>query len=364
MTTRVINFVRWLGFDPRPDEIADILWLAQELAVRQPATSPLITQAGGAISDEREATKLDSSVSAGQNQSKSVTTSGEGEQQAVAAAQVHLSTSQINESATESPLRGIPFRSATTTALPNPLAIGRALRPLKRRVASRHEFAFDEEATIRRLAEEHIALPVQRPLSERWLDLALVVEEGPGMAIWHQTIVELRRLLEHQGAFRNVLVYGFEPDGQDQIILYNDLAHVNRRRRRCHYRELVDPSEQRLILLVSQCVSAAWRQGELIRWLADWSRHAPLGIVQMLPETLWPQSALGSALPVDLLNRIPGAPNIRLDVRLPWFWPMERPDGIAVPVTVLEPAHLLAWAQAVAGNSAAWIPGYSSLPSY
>ena len=58
---------------------------------------------------------------------------------------------------------GLSFATPGGTALPGKLALGRALRPLMRRVPSYDRFELDEEATVQRIADEDNWLPVLRP---------------------------------------------------------------------------------------------------------------------------------------------------------------------------------------------------------
>ncbi len=96
---------------------------------------------------------------------------------------------------TPTPRGGLPFQAPAATTLPGALALGHALRPLKRRVPSATAVVLDEEATVDRVADEGIWAPVVRPELTRWLDLALVIDQSPSMAVWARTVEELRSLL-------------------------------------------------------------------------------------------------------------------------------------------------------------------------
>jgi hypothetical protein len=111
---------------------------------------------------------------------------------------------------TERPGRGEPQAPPTTvrvagaSPLPGTLDIARAVRPFRRRVPSRFLQLVDEEATSDRSARDDLWIPVMRPTPARWLELALIVDGSPSMAIWEPTVRELQRLLEREGAFRDV----------------------------------------------------------------------------------------------------------------------------------------------------------------
>ena len=98
----------------------------------------------------------------------------------------------------------------TAPMLRHPLAIQRALRPLKRRIPSRLHQVLDEAATAAQIADRppgHPWTPVMVPARERWLSLALVIDTAPAMGIWHPLAHELREAMFRLGAFRDVRVW-------------------------------------------------------------------------------------------------------------------------------------------------------------
>lgn len=72
-----------------------------------------------------------------------------------------------------------PFRAPAVPALPDSLALSRALRPLMRKVSSRSRRILDETATAERYADRRLWLPVFKGRPERWLELALVIDTSP-----------------------------------------------------------------------------------------------------------------------------------------------------------------------------------------
>src|SRR5208282_653842 len=76
----------------------------------------------------------------------------------------------------------------------------------------------------------------------------------------------------------------------------------------------------------------------------------PVAILHMLPEHLWPQTALETAQIVTLSAAEPGLPNRRLRARPLDGWLDEQtPTGTPVPLLTLEPEFLSPWARLVAG---------------
>ncbi|MBK7614352.1 MAG: CHAT domain-containing protein [Burkholderiales bacterium] len=233
-------------------------------------------------------------------------------------------------------LRGAP-------ALPDATAIGRALRPLSRRRAG-HLLELDERAPAEFIAETGAKVPVWQPSQERWFDIVLAVEEVPSLAAWRPLVAEFERLLQRQGGFRDL----------KSVLLRVDAKQVktfDRDGREAPERALQERSGRRIVLVVSDCTSTAWRSGQMGAWMQRIALRSPLAVVQLLPQSLWPNTAIGFA---DLHARSPrmGAPAAQLQLRLP-SWAVDEP-GIAVPVLALNPVAVGAWARMMTAAGHAW----------
>jgi len=357
MITRLIEALHSIGLEPTAEEIADILWLAPYLD--KPAQSGDEVPPGAGQTPFGTAFDTLRADTDTQHPSRPLDeVAKETPKTRPAVSDVYLPKSEGSE-ATGPGLGGLAFRSPAASALPGELAIGRALRPLMRRVPSRTQFVLDEEATVQRIADEGNWVPVLRPAPSRWLEVVLVVDEWPSMVIWRQAITELQRLLERQGAFRNVLMWGFVTEAETgRACLHVGTGPEAAQSQTRSPRELIDPRGQRLILVVSDCVSPAWYNGEVARMLSAWGQNGLVAIVQVLPRRLWVQSALGNAVQVHMRALTPGTPNTQLEVELPWdLFDGKPPAGLPVPVIILEPRSIAPWAQSVAGIAGVWISG-------
>lgn len=258
------------------------------------------------------------------------------------AAEAVLATEQVSAAS-------VPFRSPTAAAIPDALALGRALRPLRRRVPSPTRSVLDENATATFVADAsgRLWLPVLRPAMSRWLDLELVVEDSPSMRLWSRTIAELELLFQFNGAFRNTSLWRLTSDGPVRLFSGRDRSAAAAR----DHRELLDSSGRRAIVIVSDCVSAAWYDGTLAAWLAAWVRRGPVAVLQVLPQRLWTRTALRRGLPAMFSASTPGVANERLSPRYIAATPAPGDDVIALPVMTLEATSVAAWARTVAGLS-------------
>ncbi|MFG2249567.1 SAV_2336 N-terminal domain-related protein [Spirillospora sp. NPDC048823] len=225
----------------------------------------------------------------------------------------------------------------TAPMLADPLGVQRALRPLKRRVPSRHRAELDEEATAARIADTRMWTPVLVPSPERWLSLSLVVDTGPTMRLWRPLARELAETLLRQGAFQNVHVSYLGTTGGITSTPDAPLQDPG---------TLLDGSGRQAVLILSDCSGPHWWDGRAGQAVRRWARSGPAAILQPLAERLWRRTAAPASPGFAALPR-PGAPNS--DLR---FTPYDGGAAPGVPVPVLEvaPRWFGAWARLVAGS--------------
>ncbi|MEU1803042.1 SAV_2336 N-terminal domain-related protein [Streptomyces sp. NPDC019937] len=245
--------------------------------------------------------------------------------------------------------RGLPLRVPEDKALHHELSIGRALRPLKQHRPNPLKREFDEVATAAALAETGLPDVVTRPARERWLDLALVVDDGTSMLLWRRLAVELRTVLQRSGAFRVVRVLGLRTRGADAPALRTrpydpDAPHLPTT-------ALADPSGHTLVLVVSDGVGSAWRDGRMAQVLARWAGVGPTAVVHALPPRLWDSSGIRTRR-WQVRTRRPGSANADWAVADPVLpTALARFDGVPVPVLEPEAAPLADWARLIASAS-------------
>ncbi|MGM3307211.1 SAV_2336 N-terminal domain-related protein [Anabaena sp. WFMT] len=253
----------------------------------------------------------------------------------------------------------LSFKVPDAPSLREPLTLARALKPLMRRIPSGRELVLDEAATIQRIAVERLWIPVLKPTVEPWLDLELVVDEAISMQIWRHTIKELERLLKNYGIFRDVRVWGLITDDNEQVQIRRGIGAAAKNQTPRSPKELIDPTGRRLVLVVSDCVSSLWRNGELTPVLELWAKQGSMAIVQMLPKWLWKRTALGRASEVRLRGLTPGMFNQKLIAKEVSLWDeLEEETGVKVPVFTLEPDKVATWAQMLSGKGNIWTLGY------
>ena len=275
---------------------------------------------------------------------------------------------RITESQRKSQVK--PLLVPAAAALRHPRQLARALRPLARKIDSRTEQVIDEEATAIAIAEKSFVGIVQKPASERWLELELVIEQSRIGAIWSRTCKEFIELLKRLGAFRVIRVWTLETsiteDEQHQPLLSAGLRSSNNRAMRCGQpNELLDSTGRRLVMVLSDCISPLWREGLIHDWLARWAKNGPAVIVQWFPTRYWSRTGLRAGDEVWLSALNPGTASDRLIRHYVGINPEEFQDFLAqlaepqenfkttsvvIPVVTLEPDSLEDWARVVVGS--------------
>lgn len=250
----------------------------------------------------------------------------------------------------------------TAPALTEKRELTRRLRPLRRRVPSRTRSVLDEGATVRSSAEQRMLLPELRPAPERWLEVSLVVEEAGSMPVWRRAVDELRVLLEHNGAFRDVRMYALRASDDGQFVTLHTRSGAER-----PLASLGDAAGRRLVLLLSDAVSPAWYRGAIPRLISDLGRRCLVVLVQMLPGRLWHRTALSLSTSAQIYAT--ARPRTNLDLRS--IVPrrpgrarrMLQPRITALPVVTLEADALAKLAVLITGRAQITLPGFLVAPA-
>jgi formylglycine-generating enzyme required for sulfatase activity len=317
------------------EDIADSIWLALQLGVIGEPKAPTITKLEPKIIDDGKIEPSQDTPS--NNEIINVYTKPSEEK------------SDTQNPETTPTTSGFPFQVPAARTIQNSLEIGRAMRPLKRKIPSTNRFILNEEATINRIIERDIWLPVTKPEPERWLNLELVVEESRSAFIWQELIDEFQQILENQGAFRRIRVWTIKSQ-DNKLILIRRKKGGKLEQKQHQHRELIHSNKRGLTLLISDCVSPLWQNPTFHQWLKDWSESQPTAVVQFFPERLWDstQLSLGRKLFAKALN--PGVANNKLIFDdLPFWLNINWHKTLILPVLNLDPQILKLWARVIAG---------------
>jgi formylglycine-generating enzyme required for sulfatase activity len=217
-------------------------------------------------------------------------------------------------------------------------------------------------ATVDRIAQTGIWQLVLRPQCELMFDVALVFDTSPSMALWLRFRRDVCRLLSRYGEFRRLEFWKLVFTESGEIVLRSPRSQTQYPTSR-----LITPDRRRLVLVMSDCVAPSWRDRGIWDVLHDWSRSMPTAIVQVFPEHLWPQTALGLASAVQLRvephdDRV-ALPSQGLTATAHSLLARKRiatattTGALRLPIVTLESQPLRAWARLVAGDRQVRVPG-------
>ncbi|WP_345174950.1 SAV_2336 N-terminal domain-related protein [Streptomyces lavendulae] len=224
------------------------------------------------------------------------------------------------------------------------LQLGKALRPLRQRFPDPRRRELDVTLTVAAMADTGVPETVTRPLCTRWLSLALVVDDGISMVLWQRLAADVRALMERAGAFRDVRVYGLDTRDGPPSLKTNP---YRRRGSRLSPEVLCDPTGNTLVLVVSDGVGEAWRDGGMRRVTDRWGRCGPTAIVHALPSRLWASTGI-SARRWRVTTHRRGGPTRAWHVADPDLPPeLVTFDAVRVPVLTPTPGAVAEWARLV-----------------
>jgi hypothetical protein len=291
------RFVKALcEYDLNPTEIADILWLAsRQLSVN----SQLATSETSQISTDSTTVVKNSSLDSSDfssdtdnqtDQKQANKPFGIAPQPAVGAL----------------PAKALPIAIPDADFLNETLPLVRALRPLLKRVASTTTSRVNEAATVDRIAETDIWLPVMQADREPWFEVVVVIDRSAGMTLWQRLIADIQKLLRCYGSFRDLRIYDLVY-AQGKIGLQSGSDRSIR-----SPKELLTAEGRRITIIFSDCTADYWWNGAMQPVLTSWGTAMPTVIWQVLPDWMWKRTALGAGEYVSIRNRIPGANNQEL----------------------------------------------------
>ncbi|MFE4449039.1 hypothetical protein ACFRNR_46160, partial [Streptomyces sp. NPDC056820] len=213
----LLRVLKGVGYDPDPQEVLDMLWLAGRLP--QDAHDLPLPRLLRRTAPPAQPAPPNPPQPAAEPDEEPDTPRPDPELPALTRPELHAAPQlpELPDLPTAPPLpapdpgpSALPLLVPQEKALRDELVIGRALRPLKRKRSSPRLREVDEAATAAQLAETRLPDVVLRPRRERWLNLVLVVDDGLSMLLWHRLTAELLTTLQRIGAFRSIQVRGLD----------------------------------------------------------------------------------------------------------------------------------------------------------
>jgi len=211
----------------------------------------------------------------------------------------------------------------------------KAFRPLKIEENDKHHKIIDIKKTVDFIAQTEIEQVIFKTRKKELYVLNLLIDKDHTMEVFTELIEEFIASVEHYGIFFSVHCF------------YLDNGNIYRDKYLSTKVEKFYQFSQRnsLTLIISNCVSSAWKRNEMFKLIDDLSQHTFCSIVQMLPSHLWLLTALGRGTQLTfqhtqgdkVLNR-------NLYSRDESLFFKEKKKILKVPVLAFEPNAFAVWA--------------------
>ncbi|MFF3787459.1 SAV_2336 N-terminal domain-related protein, partial [Streptomyces sp. NPDC001933] len=337
------------------EELLDVLWLAAQLP---PAAATALVRAAATVEPPSSAADRTAGAAAGHavepspedgdedgQRKASPTDSGTGSDSEHGDG-LHAAPAAPEQWPGHSDQAAMAVRTPGMKALEGAeLRLGRALRPLKQLRPDPLRTELDVNATVSAMAETGLPEAVLRPAQTRWLDLTVLVDDGVSMLLWQRLAGELRGLLERCGAFRHVRVHGLDSRSPTGPRLSG--RPYGKPDGTLPMSTVLDPSGNTLLLVVSDGVGRAWRDGAMHKALLRAASAGPTAVVHTLPRRLWAGSGI-DAVKWRVTTRRRGAANRSWHIEDLVLPPDLAPyDGVPVPVLATDGSTLGTWAQLI-----------------
>ena len=263
------------------------------------------------------------------------------------------------------PTEQLPIKLPDTGIFRNTLELGRLLKPLKQKINSRIAQELNIKETVKRSAElstptQPRYFPVLTPKKERWLDVALLIEDSKSMILWQSLLKEVQDFLEHLGAFRDIKPYRMNWDDLTKTLQISSFYSFSQY---LSPQTLNAPGSRRLILIVSDCISPAWISEQFIDILQQWSSQSLLTVLNPFPERIWERTNLDYAIKIRLGNKKKGLTTQSWQAIPLESWQIKGFDKqallklVKLPIVSLESESIKAWVNVIMGKGISWCSG-------
>lgn len=367
----ILHALKEFDLEPTQIELMDAYWLGAQIAKRQPQLE--IEPSNEKVAEETPPDFKDQFENIDDSSSKQ----GEKDKDKNKLSE-HSKADEITEESSKGVpiyaessklgyVGGLDLRIQAARALPNALELARALKPLMRQIPSTSEKELDIPATITNIAEMRLWTVVLKPKLEKWLDIALVVDNAPSMLAWEQSVLEFRKLLQRQGGFGNVSLWHLDTSHKNDLNLYD---HRNRPHPQKH---LLDIRARQLIIIISDCVAPAWQGSAMQNLVAKLGKKNLVTLLQVLSRNYWSKTLLGNgqALRVQARSTVTNNKHLQNKTKTKELLSEEEkvpsisiePASLPLPIITFNKEYLQVWSKLITakqGISAAAVILHSS----
>ncbi|WP_293078603.1 formylglycine-generating enzyme family protein [Okeania sp. SIO3B5] len=378
MLKQFISFINKEQWDLDPMQMAEVLWFVQQVSQQeQEEDDSQYLTAGSSEQLDKSFSRYDSQnliADSGEQLDKSSNQSGNSQNSRVgsgissfsSAPQYPLTQPSNKPQKTEIeqtsfPTEKLPIKLPDTGIFRNTLELSRFVKLLKQTVNSRIAQELDVNETVRISAELSTFefpryFPVLTPKKERWLDVALLIEDSDSMILWQSLLTEVQDFLEYLGAFRDIKPYGIKWDNDSENL---QIYPFHSRSNTLSPQQLNSSNNRRLILIVSDCISPAWINDKFINILQKWETKEKLTLLNPFPERMWERTNLDYSIRLRLGNDKKENPTKKWQAIPVESWQRKylNQETVKLPILNLERESMAAWVNVMVGKGTSWCAG-------
>lgn len=245
----------------------------------------------------------------------------------------------------KSSIKADHIRTPRKLSLSNHREWERSFRKLRYKIDSNSRFVLDELKTVDSIAQTNIYHAILKGKRENYFNLTLIIDQSSSMEIWRELIDEFNRTIQRFGLFNSISFYYLDTKSPEAK-LFSD----KNKQTKISYKQLAFSNKRGLILILSDCVSPAWRSNHLFKLIEFWSQYSLTSIVQMFPKRMWRGTALDKGFHTSFSSHSFNQLNRNLRSK-------EDDEGLNIPIVAFEPISFRHWADVTLGKQGKWIDG-------
>ena len=231
----------------------------------------------------------------------------------------------------------------------------KAFKPLKITNQNRQEKVINEEKTVDFIAQTDIYQIISEYKEKPVFSLSLIIDKHHSMEIFENLIDEFCNAVAHFGIFERVEIFYLDSSKSKSKFFHDKKLYQKVSKKQ------IFTNKNNLILIISNCISPAWKSNDMYRNIKEWSNKSFCSIVQILPRHMWLLTTLGQGIQLNWKADKVYPLNKNLYSKKSSFYFANDKNILKIPVVAFEPASFNAWGNVILKKQNYSISGFAFL---
>ncbi len=231
----------------------------------------------------------------------------------------------------------------------------KAFKPLKITNQNRHKKVINEEKTVNLIAQTDIYQIISEYQEKPVFSLSLVIDKHYSMEIFENLIDEFCNAVAHFGIFERVENFYLDSSKSEGRFYRDRKLH-----QKVSKKQIVS-NNNNLILVISNCISPAWKSNHIYYCIKEWSNRNFCSIVQILPRHMWLLTTLEQGVQLNWKAERAYPLNKDLYSKKSSFYFSDEQEVLKIPVVAFEPSSFHAWGNVLLAKQTYSIAGFAFL---